>query len=363
MNSPTVSVVMASYNHAQFVEQAINSVLEQEGVDFEFLIADDGSADGTREIIALFNDERIRFFPNEINRGACVVTNELIERAAGEFVAVINSDDYWSAKDKLAYQVKVLRDNAAIGACFGRARYVDRNGQPIPKSMLASSTIFDQENRSQGQWLRKFFYFGNCICHPTILIRKSCYREIGMYNNRLRQLPDYDMWIRLVKRYPIFISERELINFRILPGENVSSATVSNSVRLINEHFLISEDFFDDVTRVQLIEGFSDLLFVKDVPSEEHLDIEKTLLYFSENQRIGKPHKIMGLLKINKILNESRYNDVMANEYKLDDRWFHKKTGQFDVLQPRSLEEMKRRTRLIRGGIKWAARLFQRNKA
>jgi glycosyltransferase involved in cell wall biosynthesis len=362
MDSPTVSVVMAAYNHVQFVEQAIHSVLEQEGVDFEFLIADDGSVDQTREVIASINDERIIFFPNEINRGACVVTNELIERATGEFVAVINSDDYWSAKDKLAYQVKILRDNPAIGACFGRARYVDRNGQPIHKSLLPSGTIFDQENRSQGQWLRKFFYFGNCICHPTVLIRKSCYEELGMYSNRLRQLPDYDMWIRLVKRYPIFISERELVNFRVLPGENVSSATATNSVRLVNEHFLIAEVFFDDVTRAQLIEGFFDLLLIKDIPSGEHLDIEKTLLYFTENQRIGKPHKVIGLLKINKILNEPRYYNVMANEYKLDDRWFHQKTGQIDTLQPRSLEEIKRRTRLIRRGLKWFIRLFHRNK-
>ncbi|MBN9124480.1 MAG: glycosyl transferase [Nitrosospira sp. 56-18] len=362
MNSPTVSVIMAAYNHAQFVEQAINSVLEQEGIDFEFLIADDGSADKTGEVIASINDERVTFFPSEINRGACVVTNELIERAAGEFIAVINSDDYWPTQDKLAYQVKILRDNPDIGACFGRANYIDKNGQPIHKSLLPSGTIFDQENRSQGQWLRKFFYFGNCICHPTILIRKSCYQEIGMYNNRLRQLPDYDMWIRLVKRYPIFISERELINFRISPGDSVSSQTVKNSVRIINEHFLISEFFFDNVTRAQLIEGFSDLLLVKDIPSEEHLHIEKILLYFSENKRIGKPHKVMGLLKINKILNEPGYSNIIANEYKLDDHWFHQKMSQIDTLQPQSLEKIKKRTRLIRRGIKRFAHLFHKDK-
>jgi hypothetical protein len=70
----------------------------------------------------------------------------------------------------------------------------------------------------------------------------------------------------------------------------------------------------------------------------------------------------MGLLKINKILNEPRYYNVMTNEYKLDDRWFHEKMGEIDTLQPRSLEEIKRRTRLIRAGIKGLIRLFRRNK-
>ena len=85
MNAPTVSVIMATYNHADFVAQSIQSVLLQRNVDFEFLIADDGSVDRTREVVASIHDKRIRFFPNEVNRGACVVTNELIGRASGEF--------------------------------------------------------------------------------------------------------------------------------------------------------------------------------------------------------------------------------------------------------------------------------------
>ena len=345
MKLPTVSVIMATYNHADFVKQAIESVLAQQGVDFEFLIADDGSADRTREVVASIKDERIRFFPNEINRGACVVTNELVECASGEFIALINSDDYWTTPDKLADQVQILRERPSVGACFGRARFVDKDGQFIDKASLPFGTVFDQENRSQGQWLRYFFDHGNCICHPTMLIRTLCYEELGMYNNRLRQLPDFDMWIRLVKRYEIFISDRELINFRILPGENASSQTVENSIRSINEHYLIAESFFDGTERDQLIEGFADMLVAKDIPSKEHLDIEKARLFFIENQWLGNPYKIIGLLGMFKLLNSPRHFNLLSRTYGIDDRWFQKKMSEIDVLRPRVIEGIKEKTK------------------
>jgi len=332
MNQPTVTVIMATFNHADFVKLAIESVLVQQGVTFEFLISDDGSSDKTREIVAAIKDERIRFFPNETNRGACVVTNELIERASGEFIALINSDDAWIGTDKLAYQVRLMRSNPRLGACFGRAKFIDKNGKSVEKATLPFGTVFDQENRTQGEWLRRFFDLGNCICHPTMLIRKSCYDEVGMYNNRLRQLPDFDMWIRLIKRYEIFISDRELIQFRILPGENASSQTEVNATRTMNEHFLIAEGFFENVTRQQLIDGFSELLVNKALPDDAHLDVEKELLFLRENQWLGKPYKLVALLHLFRLLGQKKYQDVMVAGYGLDDRWFQQQMGEIGTL-------------------------------
>jgi glycosyltransferase involved in cell wall biosynthesis len=333
MRLPTVSVIMASYNHADFVKQAIESVLAQQGVDFEFLIADDGSTDQTREVIASIKDERIQFFPNEVNRGACIVTNELIGRASGEFIALINSDDYWCTPEKLAYQVQILREKPDVGACFGRAIFIDKDGIEIDKTEYPFAAIFNQENRSQGKWLRHFFVLGNCICHPTMLIRKICYTELGLYNNRLRQLPDFDMWIRLIKRYQIHVSDRKLINFRILPGENASCQTAANNARIFNEYFLIAENFFKDVTRQQLIEGFSDLLIVKDVPSEAHLNIEKTMLFFVENSWLGRPYVLLGLLNMFRLLNDNECHYLLVSAYGIEDHWFHNKMSKLDILR------------------------------
>ena len=91
MKTPTVSVIMATYNHARFVRKSIESVLAQRGVDFDFLISDDGSSDKTNEVITSIGDERIHFFKNSINRGACTVTNELIERAVFDLTAVVHA--------------------------------------------------------------------------------------------------------------------------------------------------------------------------------------------------------------------------------------------------------------------------------
>ena len=285
-------------------------------------------------MVTAVKDPRITFSPNTVNRGACIVTNELIERARGEYVAVINSDDAWRP-GKLAAQVDRLDRDATIGATFGRATFIDRQSRPVPKETLSFGTIFDQQNRSSAQWLRTFFDAGNCLCHPSMLIRRACYDELGLYNNRLRQLPDFDMWIRLAKRYELHVSDRELIDFRILPGENASSQTAGNSVRSINEHFLIADTFFDGLDRAHLIDGFRDRLVVPDVPTEHHLDIEKALLYFVPNQWLGRPYQMVGLLRMRRLLDSQVHRSILAESYDIDDRWFQRQMGDIDVLRPK----------------------------
>lgn len=352
MNPPVVSVVMATYNHAAYVAQAITSVLQQRGVHFEFLIADDGSSDSTREVVESFKDARIQFFSHRVNRGASTVINELIARATGEFIALINSDDYWGDEDKLAFQLDILRENPSLGASFGRARFVDKRGDDINKNRLSFGSVFDQANRTQGEWLRFFLDHGNCICHPTMLIRRKCYEELGGYSNNLRQLPDFDMWIRLVKHYPIHISERELISFRVVPGENVSSQTVTNSIRTMNEHYLIADTFFQGVGEQQLKDGFSELLKYPEIPSSIHLDIEKVLLFFLPNNAIGKAYKMIGIIKLSHLLASSVHRKVLEEAYGIDGHWFQAKMGEVDVLRPKFVAVIGEKTMSVRRALK-----------
>jgi glycosyltransferase involved in cell wall biosynthesis len=329
--SPLVSVVMATYNHAAYVRQAIESVLFQADVDLELLIADDGSSDATREAVAEVRDSRVTFFPHTVNRGACVVTNELIDQARGAYIAVMNSDDIWQT-GKLAHQLETLEGDLTLGAAFGRVEFIDGDEQPITKESLPFGHVFDQTNRTAGLWLRQFFDGGNCLCHPTILVRRRCYDEVGRYSNRLRQLPDFDMWIRLVKRYEIFVSERALVRFRILPGRSASSPNTVNSIRTMNEHLLIAQTFFEGVDRAHLVQGFGDLLVVPDVPTPLHLDVEKALLFTLPNETLAGPYQVTAMLQLRRLLDSPLHREVLAECYGIDDLWFQRYTGRAEAL-------------------------------
>jgi glycosyltransferase involved in cell wall biosynthesis len=326
MTAPRVSVVMATYNHAAYVAQAIESVLQQTFVDLQFLIADDGSRDETPAVVRGYSDPRINFAAHARNRGAAVVTNELIARARGDFVAILNSDDFWPL-DKLEHQVAFLDSNPADAATFGQARFVDAQGEPladVPHS-------FFRGNRSSGRWLRRFFEFGNCLCHPTLLIRRQCYDEVGVYDNRLRQLPDFDMWVRLVKRHQIHVSERQLVNFRMLPGENASAPSPANLVRHFAEHYLIAERFFDGVDPALLRDGFADHFVFPDPPSEVHDDIETALLYFRPRSFLSPAYRVVGLRRLESLLGREPHRAVLLTDYGIDDLAFQRLAGQVDA--------------------------------
>lgn len=228
---PKISVVMASYNHASFVHQAIESVLSQSYRDIELVITDDGSSDGTAEVIRRVVDPRIRFHAFTENQGACVAMNHAITRAQGEYIAVLNSDDYF-LPGKLERQAGFLDAHPEIGAVFGQPQFVDEKGRDFYNPNHPFVKAFAFENRPRQEWLRHFFYFQNGLCHPTAMVRKACYEKVGVFDPLLMQLPDLDMWVRLCREFEIHLLPEKLTGFRILDGErNVSAPTKEKSAR------------------------------------------------------------------------------------------------------------------------------------
>ncbi|WP_161988080.1 glycosyltransferase family 2 protein [Variovorax guangxiensis] len=329
-SAPRVSVIMPSYNHARYIRSAIESVLAQTFKDLELLVSDDGSIDDTSNVVAQISDPRLSFVANPFNRGAGIVTNELIARARGEFIALLNSDDEWVA-DKLERQVRMLDEDPSLAACFTRAQWIDSEGKALGDDQVEYGDVFNKENRSQAMWLRWFFFSGNCLCHPSVLIRKDCYDVLGDYDNRLRQLPDFEMWVRLVKRWPIHIMSERLLRFRILPGENASSPTLKNARRGNNETFFILSKFFDDVSPELLKEGFGDLLRDPNAVGESSIGAEKALLYFSPGLGNPRIYGLVGTAALHRLLGAGVDPSELKQKYGIDDRFFQEVTGDLDT--------------------------------
>ena len=220
---PRVSVVLPSYNHEPFLARALDSVLAQTYQDFEIVITDDASTDGSVDVLRTYakQDSRIRLFVNRFNYETHSVNNG-IRHACGEYVALLHSDDeFWPTK--LEKQVRFLDDHPEVAAVFTRARIVNQQGQDFPDSNHWNATIFNQPNRSRHEWLNYFFVNGNCLCHPSLLIRRSVYDTLGLYNPLMGALDDFDMWVRVCLHHEIHVLPQTLVNFRVMEGESNAS--------------------------------------------------------------------------------------------------------------------------------------------
>ena len=228
--APLVSVVVASYNHAPFVQDCLRSALSQGIDDLEILVTDDGSTDATAQHVAALGDPRIHLHAFAQNRGACLAMNDALRRSRGRYIAVLNSDDLF-LPGKLRRQIDFLEHNPQVGAVFGWPSFIDEQGQPFHDPAHKDHAVFHQPNRGRHQWLRHFFDHGNALCHPTALLRREVYQTVGLYDPRLAQVPDLDQWIRTCMRYDIHVMPEPLTAFRIRSGQQNASAARPEVVR------------------------------------------------------------------------------------------------------------------------------------
>lgn len=241
--SPRVSIVMPSYNHAAFVGEAIQSILDQSFKDFEIIVTDDGSRDGTPDIIRKFLDPRIKLEVFPENRGGVVAGNSAIRRSSGEYIARLNSDDFF-LPDKLEKQVAFLEANPDIAAVFGMPRLIDERGKPLADGYREFKFPFPHLSPSREEWLRHFFFYGNCLCFPTVMIRRSILDEVGLLDPRFANLPDLDMWVRLCMKHDIHVMQSELTAFRKLDNNlNMSGLRLDSVLRATFEYLQILKHY------------------------------------------------------------------------------------------------------------------------
>lgn len=329
--NPTVTVILTSRNHDKFVGQAIQSVLDQTFQDFELIIVDDYSSDASWEIINKFKDERIRAFRNSQQmRGAVGINDSIAYRANGKYIAIHHSDDIF-LPDKLEKQVRFLNSQPEVGAVFGYAEIIDEDGNPFADTEHFYYSIFSQQNCSRHEWLRHFFYHGNCLCHPSVMVRKDCYSRVGLYDRRFGQIPDLDMWVRICLQYPVHIIQEPLIKFRVLNNEvNSSGVKPEMQIRIVFEMGKMLNNYLD-------IQTFDELVKIFPEASKFGEDVERALIpYVVAMLALDHPkfHTAYGHFGIN-VLFSMLQDNITAQ--KLKDRFefdyvdFVKLTGSLDV--------------------------------
>jgi len=234
---PKVSVILTSFNHAKYLREAIDSVLCQTFSDFELIIWDDASSDDSWSIIGGYHDARIKSFRNDKQRRAVYGINKAIrEVAQGDYIAIHHSDDVWEPT-KLEKQVDLLESNQQTGAVFTWATLIDEHG---------NNQNLDHFNRGYDRWrlLRELFCGENHLNHPSVLVRKSCYNDLGLYRYGLAQTGDAEMWSRLLLKYEAAIVEEPLVRHRrFSDGSNVSGTANNSAIRTQNEWNVLRANF------------------------------------------------------------------------------------------------------------------------
>ena len=184
MNPPLVSIIMATYNRASLIGDAIESVLRQSLTEWELIVADDGSTDRTAEVLREWEEKepRIRYLPLPHVGRIAVVSNAALRAARGRYVAVLDDDDSWLDPEKLQKQVAFLENHAEYAACGGGYRIVNQQDE-------ISADIYKPES---DEAMRKVALLANPIANSTAMFRSSLQEE---YDVGLRGFADWDFWM------------------------------------------------------------------------------------------------------------------------------------------------------------------------
>ncbi|MEL7669954.1 glycosyltransferase family 2 protein [Methanobacterium sp.] len=230
--NPLVSVIIPTYNRAYLIKRSIKSVLNQTYQNFEIIIVDDGSIDNTKEIIESFNENRIKYIKHKQNKGAAAARNTGIKCSKADFIAFQDSDDEW-LPEKLEKEIGAFGNSTVnVGVVYSGLWYIKNN----EKRYVPHLQITKKEGNVHNELLA-----GNFVSGLTV-IRKTCFEKVGLFNESLQSLEDWELYIRISKHFCFkFIDEPLSLAYCSSDSASINYYNLTKSSELIlEEHF---EDF------------------------------------------------------------------------------------------------------------------------
>lgn len=206
--TPIVSIVIPTHDRRELLSRTLRSVLAQEALDFEVLVVDDGSTDGTAEAVRLLNDRRVHVLRNERPVRVAAARNIGAQAATGSWIALLDDDDLWSP-EKLRRQLAAAEQTRRSWAYAGVVE-IDEcglllGGEPPPSSEDLVKSLTGRNLMPAG-------------C-SNVIVRADLFRHVGGFDIGLRHLADWDLWLRLVRSGPPACVTHPLVAYRIHAGQ------------------------------------------------------------------------------------------------------------------------------------------------
>jgi glycosyltransferase involved in cell wall biosynthesis len=240
-HEPLVSVIMPAYNTSRYIREAIDSVLDQDYGNKELIVIDDGSTDGTLDIVRSYGD-RLQLITQQ-NQGSAVARNAGLAAACGEYIAFLDSDDVW-LPGKLSLQVRYLQDHPDIGMIYARWQVwkpgADGRFSPAASmvgELAAGESLADGPGvvDEQSGWLYNRLLFTSLLHTITVLARRELVETVGRFNADLKRGQDYDYWLRTSRVTEIRQLDRVLALYRVHGEGCVTKWPQQNYEKLVVE--------------------------------------------------------------------------------------------------------------------------------
>jgi len=194
-----VSVIIPTFNRAKEVVRAVSSVLYQTFTDYEIIVVDDGSSDGTMDSLSQFRPH-IKYLFHPTNLGVSAARNRGIKASEARLIAFLDSDDYW-LPGKLAVQVSFFREDPKAVACQTQEIWLRKGHRvnPRKKHQKPSGDIFEPSLKL-------------CLVSPSaVVVKRSLLDEVGLFDENLPACEDYDLWLRISCQYPVYLIDKPLV--------------------------------------------------------------------------------------------------------------------------------------------------------
>lgn len=284
--TPLVSIIIPTYNRKKYIAKAVSSVLSQTFKDTEIIIIDDGSTDGTDEIIFELkkNNPNIIFIKNEVNLGFVKTLNKAISSANGKYIARLDDDDSWRDSQKLEKQVNFFENNPEYALVGGGVIKTDSEGRELFKFLLPEK---DDD-------IRRAILISNIFAHSAVIFRKSDWEKSGGYDEEFGFFADWDLWLKLGKLgkfynfqdFFVYYSDQEQCNGRTT-HDHLMRRKLTTNIKLRKKY----RDYYPEYNKAILV-CFANYLY-------SFLPLRKEIwpfLYWLRNLILGSsPYKYLNI--------------------------------------------------------------------